>query len=61
MSSTSIFLRFITALIVVGAAVGMLSAQPNISSGKIERVEKFGSKYVEPRTVDVWLVLKNAN
>lgn len=55
MSSTSIFLRFITALIVVGAAVGILSAQPKISSGKIERVEKFGSKYVEPRTVDIWL------
>jgi predicted alpha/beta superfamily hydrolase len=28
---------------------------PNLSSGKIERVEKFNSKFVDPRTVDVWL------
>lgn len=28
---------------------------PNLSSGKIDRVEKFKSKFVDARTVDVWL------
>lgn len=28
---------------------------PQVSAGKLERIEKFESKFVAPRTVDVWL------
>ena len=30
-------------------------AQPNVSSGTVKRLEKFASKYVDARNVDVWL------
>ena len=29
--------------------------KPSVSSGTIERLEKFGSKYVDARNIDVWL------
>jgi predicted alpha/beta superfamily hydrolase len=28
---------------------------PNVSSGKIERLDSFASKYVSPRNIDIWL------
>jgi predicted alpha/beta superfamily hydrolase len=33
----------------------LLAQMSKLSSGKIERVEKFPSDYVDPRNVDVWL------
>ena len=30
-------------------------AQINVSTGSIKRLEKFASKYVDPRNIDVWL------
>ena len=30
-------------------------AQVNVSTGTVKRLEKFASKYVDPRNVDVWL------
>ena len=33
----------------------LLAQMPKLSSGKIERMEKFPSDYVDPRNVDVWL------
>jgi enterochelin esterase-like enzyme len=47
-----------TALIVVTIIVAALacSAQlPKVSSGVVKRIEKFPSRFVDPRNVDVWL------
>jgi enterochelin esterase-like enzyme len=30
-------------------------AQVNVSSGMVKRLEKFASKYVDPRNIDVWM------
>lgn len=43
-------------LLSIGTILSMASQNiPNLSSGKIERIEKFQSKFVDARTVDVWL------
>ena len=34
---------------------GSVFAQVNVSSGTVKRLEKFASKYVDARNVDVWL------
>jgi hypothetical protein len=47
-------ISFITVLLI---RCNYCSAQriPKVSSGKIIRIEKFHSKYVKPRNIDVWL------
>jgi predicted alpha/beta superfamily hydrolase len=48
-------LCFVVVLIAIGATSASLIAQPRLTNGRIERVERFQSKYVDARTVDVWL------
>lgn len=43
---------------ILSALIGVFSVfgqTPSVSSGTIKRHEKFASKYVDPRNVDVWL------
>ena len=43
-------------LLLIGASVSEIRAQvPKPTSGRIERIDSFPSKYVTPRNVDVWL------
>ncbi len=55
MFGISLYSRLAIALFVLGAGMTTVLGQPKVSSGTIERIEKFQSKYVDPRTVDVWL------
>ena len=51
-------LKYIVKLVVsLIFSISLLHAQPlpKVEKGKIERIEKLGSKYVDARNVDVWL------
>ena len=43
------------ALLQLLAAAALFGQMPHLSSGTLRRFEQFASKYVDPRTVDVWL------
>ncbi len=46
----------IIALLIPGpVGVAMAEPIPKVTSGSVERIEKFPSRFVEPRHVDVWL------
>jgi enterochelin esterase-like enzyme len=45
-------LKLLIALLILG---GQLLAQPQVISGKIERIENFKSAYISARTIDIWL------
>lgn len=48
-------LLVLTALLIFGCRHNTVSKLPEVSSGKIVRIEDFQSKFVDPRNVDVWL------
>lgn len=50
-------LKFVLNIICIGAFTFSVNAQdiPKVSSGKIERISNFKSKYVDQRNIDVWL------
>lgn len=37
------------------AAAGTKSAMQRVTSGRLERIERFASRHVDPRPVDIWL------
>ncbi len=48
-------MRIISALTIAFLAASGSQSIPEVSSGRIERLENFGSAYVDPRNVDIWL------
>ncbi len=46
-------MKYLIALLI--SCCGLAQDLPQVVSGRIERIENFPSKYVTPRTIDVWL------
>lgn len=46
-------MKYLIALFI--SCCGLAQDLPQVVSGRIERIENFPSKYVTPRTIDVWL------
>jgi predicted alpha/beta superfamily hydrolase len=52
LKSRSEILLLLSAILLMS---GQITAQPTVASGTVKRLEKFASKYVDARNVDVWL------
>lgn len=48
-------MTFFIVLFLLTITVTAQIAIPNVVSGKIERIERFPSKYVTSRNIDIWL------
>jgi hypothetical protein len=42
-------------ILLLSAQIKAQTNLPQVVNGKIERIEKFTSKYVTPRNIDIWL------
>jgi hypothetical protein len=49
------FYSLLTIMVLVYGCGRKTTGLPEVSSGKIERIENFKSKYILPRNIDVWL------
>ncbi|MFB9841737.1 alpha/beta hydrolase [Mucilaginibacter ginsenosidivorans] len=44
-----------TTLVLISTAANLFAQLPKVACGTVERLEKFQSKFVDPRNVDIWL------
>jgi hypothetical protein len=50
-----LFYSLLTVMLLVYGCGRKTDGLPSVSSGKIERIENFRSKYILPRNIDIWL------
>jgi predicted alpha/beta superfamily hydrolase len=48
-------IQILLIFMISGFQAGTQNSLPTVTSGKIERIEQFRSKYVTPRNIDIWL------
>lgn len=48
-------MKYVFWILLWGLCVGIQAQTPRLASGTLQRFENFPSRYVDPRTIDVWL------